>query len=223
MFSRLKFIFNFLGNDYYIAKRFLEKEFKEYFMPRKTIKVAASKPKSTSSFSGSEEFKFDQNIVSEVQNMKQEDLLLTFWELRRKIRGHQEIFHACHSSVPSSSPNRWANAKINSEQEISRLKKKCIYIIYWLAELSNFERVDLHGLYLEEAEELMLTLFEYIEHRMRVDGRSRHQINVITGRGLGSSNGPVLAPKIKKFLDSMKYSYKPAYDGGSMLVTIIMK
>ena len=50
--------------------------------------------------------------------------------------------------------------------KISQLRKKSIYIAYKIAELCDFRRVDLHGLTVSEAQELVITVIDNLMRMM---------------------------------------------------------
>lgn len=53
--------------------------------------------------------------------------------------------------------------KKETEMELDRFKEECVFISYEMSRRSNFARLDLHGLYLDEAEEVVFLVIEKIK------------------------------------------------------------
>jgi DNA-nicking Smr family endonuclease len=102
----------------------------------------------------------------------------------------------------------------NAELKIEELKHMCMYIVYKRAKLTNFASVDLHYLYLDEAEEVLFIILEEIRHSFTQTSRKGHfSIEIITGKGLHSKNGAVLFPKIQASLRQQGHHIVSAKEG----------
>lgn len=57
--------------------------------------------------------------------------------------------------------------------KISMLKKRSIFCIYQIASINKFTRVDLHGLTLEEAYDLVITILDQIYRILNMTNKKR--------------------------------------------------
>ncbi len=69
------------------------------------------------------------------------------------------------------------------------------------------EIVDLHGYTVREAEELLENLFK---------NKNNFHVRIITGKGVHSTNGPVLRDFVKKYLEknNIRFNQSKIQDGG---------
>jgi DNA-nicking Smr family endonuclease len=91
--------------------------------------------------------------------------------------------------------------KKSAERKINNLKHLSMYIVYKRSKANNFKIVDLHYLYLDEAEEVLFIIFEEVRHNfIQTSKKGYFEIEIITGKGIHSKNGAVLFPKISASL-----------------------
>jgi DNA-nicking Smr family endonuclease len=87
-------------------------------------------------------------------------------------------------------------------------KEESIAIVLDMCRRTNFEKVDLHGLYLEEAEEVVMMVMQEVRERVRRSTNIKNSrgggknLEIVTGKGLHSKGKAVLFPKIKAYLES---------------------
>jgi hypothetical protein len=77
----------------------------------------------------------------------------------------QKIYHSCSLKIGSTSAAASSNLRLfrtDVDLKISMLKKRSIYCIYQISKLAGFRRVDLHGLTLDEAYDLMIVILDHI-------------------------------------------------------------
>ncbi len=102
----------------------------------------------------------------------------------------------------------------NAERKIEDLKHLCMYIVYKRAKLTNLTSVDLHYLYLDEAEEVLFMIFEEVRHTFTQTSKKGYStIEIITGKGLHSKNGAVLFPRIQASLRQQGHHVVSAKEG----------
>lgn len=111
--------------------------------------------------------------------------------------------------------------RLDMDFKISTLKRKSMYITYRLAELTNFKKVDLHGLTLEESQEVVILVIDQILRSLSRSNSKRYDLEIVTGKGLHSDGDPVLHPRIKEFLQKEGYKPKSSKDEGKIEVAII--
>ena len=117
-----------------------------------------------------EDFSIDISYSKTLRAMDRSELMSKFYELRTKIRNLQKIYYLCslHSNKAKSQSNhRRANSLINERKrygmELDKLKEECIYIAFDLSRRCDFKKLDLHGLYLEEAEEVVMLVLKKVK------------------------------------------------------------
>lgn len=161
-----------------------------------------------------------------------DELRSRFHYLRGQIQSLQKLYY--HYSMQIQRYNRKKDySKIHSlnsqkngfNETIDKHKEESIAIILDLCRRTDFEKVDLHGLYLEEAEEVVMMVLkevrEHIRRSMNVKNSSGHKgkwLEIVTGKGLHSKKGAVLQPKIKDYLLNQGYKIKP--ENGRILVHV---
>lgn len=122
------------------------------------------------------------------------------------------------------------NGRNAHSEKIDNLKEESIAIVMELARRDNFSRIDLHGLHLAEAEEVVLMIVKELRerHRRRMSVKSQRtsagegeSLEIITGKGrhtMGGTENAVLLPKIKSYLESLGFTVKQ--NSGSLFVKI---
>ena len=106
--------------------------------------------------------------------------------------------------------------------DITQLKKRSIFIAYELSRRTGFSEVDLHGFFLDEAQELVIIIIDQVlDSLYNQKGKSRAVLQIITGRGNHSQGSPVLHPKLKAFLLSEGYETKSTRNESVLCVTIV--
>ena len=95
--------------------------------------------------------------------------------------------------------------------------------IIFLAKLrkqNNYKDIDLHGLFLEEAVDILINQFKFIKSKLEIGtiydcntkdmkGHKCLKYSIITGKGHNSQNKlPVLLPSIKNLLEKKNFEFK---------------
>ena len=76
-----------------------------------------------------------------------------------------------------------------------------------------FRKVDLHHLHLDEAEELLFVLFNYVRRSLMNVNKQTFQMEIVTGKGLHSKNGAVLMPYLVQSLREQGHKVVSAKEG----------
>lgn len=170
-----------------------------------------------------------EDISSKFRNMSGYEMQTIFSKIRKEINSLQNIYYTC--SVQSNlagkksnykNLNRFQSYKRKTEKKLNIFKEESIAIIYEQAKRTNFTKVDLHGLHLDEAEEIIMILINSIHHILYRKGRNKggkknsYKTEIITGKGRNSKGKPILFPKIRDYLESQGYKIVPASDCGKM-------
>lgn len=89
-------------------------------------------------------------------------------DIRRELRSIQQIYLSCSDRLNKggSSMSKLSQFRSEVDIKISQLRKKSIYIAYKIAEICEFKRVDLHGLTVPEAQELVITVVDNLMRMM---------------------------------------------------------
>lgn len=76
-----------------------------------------------------------------------------------------------------------------------------MFVVFQNSKEANFLKVDLHHLHLDESEEVLFLIFEFIRNSLPGTYRSGvFQIEIVTGKGIHSKNGAVLLPYLMSSL-----------------------
>jgi hypothetical protein len=108
---------------------------------------------------------FPQKVKQDLDNLGQSDLQSAFLQFRNELRNLQKIYHSCSMKIGTTAAAASNNLRLfrsDVDLKISMLKKRSIYCIYQISRLSGFRRVDLHGLTLDEAYDLMIVILDHI-------------------------------------------------------------
>lgn len=189
MFKRLTYFFNELGGDFLHAKEFLMRigllmleEFPEYYEPNEKKHPVFLVNNSMANLSFGLNMDKDTNIFSEsvkagLKNLSSDQMQERFHYIRKELRDHQQIYHRCSTQlagVPKSKVGNLYTFRSDLDRKISLLKKKSIFIAYEIAAKIGFKRLDLHGLYLEEAQELVMIALDAIKKIMFAKNQRRY-------------------------------------------------
>jgi len=117
--------------------------------------------------------------------------------------------------------NKFKNLANEQEAILNKyIKASKVIFLEKLRKRSNFREIDLHGLFLEEAIEIVVDQIKYIKNKLAmglvsdcaskdIKGMKHLRYDIITGKGKNSKNKvPVLLPSLKKFLEKRKYEFK---------------
>lgn len=115
------------------------------------------------------------------------------------------------------------NQRKGFNEKMDMHKEESIAIILDLCRRTDFEKVDLHGLYLEEAEEVVMMVLQEVRERVRRGGNrgsgyGGKMLEIVTGKGLHSKGQAVLFPKIRAYLETLGYKVKA--DRGRLIVNV---
>jgi hypothetical protein len=108
---------------------------------------------------------FPQKVKQGLENLGQSELQSAFHQFRNELRNMQKIYHSCSLKIgtsPAATANNLRLFRTDVDLKISMLKKRSIYCIYQISKLSGFRRVDLHGLTLDEAYDLIIVILDHI-------------------------------------------------------------
>ena len=110
------------------------------------------------------EASFGYQATKGLTGLSKSELRYQFIECRNQLQSLQRIYQSCSSR--SGGHTREANTVRGFRNEIdwkiTILKKRSIYIVYKQAKDGNFREIDLHGLYLDEAQECVILVLDTV-------------------------------------------------------------
>ena len=172
-------------------------------------------------------------LMRDISMQSHDELEMRFQNLRAQIQELQKLYY--HYSLQVSKYNLKKDfSKVSSldiqrkgySETIDTYKQESVAICLDLCRRTDFEKVDLHGLYLEEAEELVMMVLREVKERIRRNLNSHNsgangvgkQLEIVTGKGIHSQGKAVLLPKIKEYLEKM--GHKVGVDKGRLLIRV---
>ena len=151
-----------------------------------------------------------------------------FNSLRMKVRKHLKLKlilrkseRTCLAIKNYNEANKFKN--LANEQEVllnKFLKASKIVFLQKLRKKNNYREIDLHGLFLEEAVEIIVDQIKFIRNKLAmglvadcaekdIKGFRHLKYDIITGKGRNSKNKlPVLLPSLRKFLEKRNYEFR---------------
>ena len=78
---------------------------------------------------------------------------------------------------------------------------------------TGFQKIDLHHLHLDEAEELLFVLFNFVRSSLINVNKQTFEMEIVTGKGLHSQNGAVLMPYLVQTLKEQGHKVVSAKEG----------
>jgi hypothetical protein len=235
LITRLKFIFDELGSRYQETKDFLMREFIEYYEPEnKRTKFIRF---DTDSFAvglgnaSDEDNYFERSLEnSGLSHLSRHDLDREFRDTRSDLQNQSKMYYyfsKCNSDAIRTSKHSCArgfgNLRKTAELKLNDLRQKSIEIVYLKSKQAGFEKVDLHGLYLDEAEEVVMIVLDKLAKMMLSGGGKYRSIEIITGRGSHSKGDAVLFPKISQYLKSQGHGVVGSRCGGKVTCTVRLR
>ena len=165
---------------------------------------------------------FPSNIAIGLEGREYNDLREEFTRIRIKLLELQRYCHAktVHYSKIRGDVKYLGVFRSDSDSDIVKLKKRSIALLFETARQSGFREVDFHGLYLDEAQELLIILIDQIIEMMCDRKNTKWSLEVITGKGQHSQGSPVLHPKLKSFLEQEGYEVKSVKSNAVLSITI---
>lgn len=114
-----------------------------------------------------------QRLMRDLVDEEENNLRFKFQQLREDIQKQMSLY--CHYSLQARKNAKSNFKKIVSldngrnmySEQIDKLKEKSIAIVIELARRENFKRIDLHGLHLAEAEEVVVMIVKELRERHR--------------------------------------------------------
>jgi len=128
---------------------------------------------------------FSEDLLesSGYRRLEGSDLTKEFGQKRVQIRNLQKVYSLCsmHSQKARSlskhlRAQNFDNERRNAEFKLDKLKEECIFIAFEFCKRSGFRKLDLHGLYLEEAEEVVMLVLNKIMQIQRSDKRMHRSV-----------------------------------------------
>ena len=227
MFSRIKFFYSQLDEDYMITREFLLTEFKDFYEEKNENKInnksknLKKRNKTNLVYNDFEWLSPFGKEINHLKNKTNNELSLIFSQLRTKIKEYKKIYclySKCLSNSKRSNNHsdaaNFMSLKKKAERTINKLSHESKYIIFKKSQEQKFQNVDLHFLFLEEAEEVLYMIFECLQYQLshrNIGGF--FDICIITGKGRHSKGDPVLFPKIKELMRREKHKIVSAKDG----------
>jgi len=108
--------------------------------------------------------------------MTNDALMQAYFKIRNEIKSLQKAY--CILSLKGKHAFEvqatFDGRKKDSEMKIATLKEESIYIVYENSRRTDFTKLDLHGLYLDEAEDVVMLVIEKV--RQKIDS-TRHLRN----------------------------------------------
>ena len=202
-------------------------EFPEYYEPKNVHKIFGiskdihQRLDNGLGIANSSVFSF--KVTQGLEQLDENRLNAEFLRIRRELRDHQKIYQKCSEKLSGMSKKDTASLSMfrnDTDMRISLLKKQSVFIVYQIARMYNFQKVDLHGLTLQEAQEAIITVLDQIMRQITSNNLRKFNVEVITGKGLHSQGEAVLHPRIKQFLAEQGYLVKSSKDEGKLDVTI---
>lgn len=110
------------------------------------------------------EASFGYHVTQGLTNASKNELRYQFIECRKELQNLQRIYQSCTKSSVGHSREATTLRGFRNEvdSKITILKKRSIYIVFKQAKDSNFKEVDLHGLYLDEAQECVILVLDSV-------------------------------------------------------------
>lgn len=210
-------------------------EFPEYYEPKNTHKIFGITKdvhrRLESTISTGDICAFNGNVTRDLDGLDFNQLTNEFLRIRRELKQLQQIYYSCSEKISQHKDlASMRSFRSDVDLKISMLKKKSIYIVYRKAQKEGFRRLDLHGLTLQESQELIITVLDHLLRDMT--GRNlkkyflddtRFNLEIVTGKGRHSDGDPVLFPMVQRLLSEQSgqgYEAKPSKDLGKLDVTI---
>lgn len=236
----LKFIYIHLSESYEDAFCFLKEHYSElYIRPQKKKEVTRSKDSNYT-----ENFKFDDSENIPI-NFDKSLLNLSVAELRSQVikhKGVQYIFSRSYRDAAvqkrSHDASRFKNFASEQNKILSdyQAASKAKYL-HELRSLKDYQSIDLHHFFLDEAIDLLSAQIKYIleglqtgfidssQYKFREVSKMRFlTYEVITGRGAHSKNGKaILFPGIVEFVTTKGIKYRGSESLGRLEIYLPVK
>lgn len=218
------------GNKFEITKSFLNEYFKISHKPipiRKNVKPIQKKKKfATQNIKKQYDDSYDFNpIIEEIDPELRNE---TFASLRDKLSKHLRLKMILKHSEATCSRlknygegNKFKNLANEQDGILNKyIKASKVMFLEDLRKRKNYRVIDLHGLFLEEAIEILVDQIHFLRSKMtqgllfdcvtkEIQKNTYLKYDIITGKGNNSKNKtPVLLPSLKKFLEKKNYSFK---------------
>ncbi|CAD8069476.1 unnamed protein product [Paramecium primaurelia] len=217
-YSKIKFALEQLGS-YDYCKGFLTKYYNDEYYPKiiQRPKIVVQQDNQT---------QFKQYTISEkYKNLSANELRQLFTNNRQKIkelRNNSQVVNKCAGKYGNVAMGVKLNHFYQTQYEkIQQLEYEGIklFVALIVAEQS-FTKIDLHGIYGGEVEELLDELIEQIKiYKTRLK-KINIDVEFIVGRGLHSKNKvPVIGPIALQYFRSCNYQIVGQYEG-RMIVKI---
>lgn len=201
-------------------------EFAEYYEPKNTHKIfGITKEVHQRSYEGlaADSSAFSANVTRGLEQLDENGLNAEFLRIRRELRDLQKIYQKCSEKMAAmlkKDASSLAMFRNDTDLKISLLKKQSVFVVYQVAALHGFAKVDLHHLTLQEAHEVVITVLDQLMRRLTRGNQKKFNVEVITGKGLHSQGEAVLHPRIKQFLLEQGYQVKSSKDEGKLDVVV---
>ena len=109
--------------------------------------------------------------------------------------------------------------EVVGDEEMNEANEKCVDYIIKPQKIMIAGRVDLHGLHLKEAEQVVI---DFLDHH--VDKKIFQKVEIITGAGHHSirKEHPVIRPMVLELLEARGLKYHAEHGNGAFLIDIVV-
>lgn len=225
----IKIAYIHFGEDPDITKQFLSEYFKDSYKAGGIVENTKQIQKEQNFLSlRKREAPVFYEGVEVVEDVDPELRNEGFASLRLKVSKHLRLKMILRKSERTcmlvknyNEANKFKNLANEQEGILNKyIKASKMIFLEKIRKRNNFREVDLHGLFLEEAIEIVNDQIKYIKNKLamgvvadcvskEIKGIKHLRYDIITGKGRNSKNKtPVLLPSLKKFLEKRKYLFK---------------
>lgn len=223
-FLRLQFIYESFEQDFDNTKEFLLMNFKEFYQPLRKKQNNKSDKQFQSKEILSYRNYFSAEVMESVDAYHTHELDKHLSEVRKELHDcykYYSVTSKCAYNIrlnPAKYNSSFDSLKKHLSKKIEYLKELEQYIVFKRSKDRDFEAIDLHYLFLDEAIQVLYTTIEVVRQRIEKRGQGSAQLEVITGKGKHSKEKAVLFPEVLKSLK--ENGYKVTTGEGTMLVQL---
>lgn len=237
----IKIAYISFDEEFEITKEFLTDYFKDSYQAGAIIKNSKQIQKEQTNMTINNN-KYKANpLLSFEETVKIEDLdpefkNETFSTLRLKVSKHLKLKmilkkseKTCMALKNYNEANKFKNLASEQDALLNKfINASKIIFLDKVRRKNNYKEIDLHGLFLEEALDIIADQIKYLKNKLAlgliadcaykdIKGVKYLKYEIITGKGKNSKNKcPILLPNIKKYLERRKYEFRVVEQEGKI-------
>jgi DNA-nicking Smr family endonuclease len=230
--SDLKTIYSNYDENYEITKNYLMNTYKIYYQqptvaPKKKVEKPAIRRKLVVMDTTINRDADVEEILKTTSYRELRESVIGFNRIRAVLQRTSQQAKAFNKFTQAHGIENLAKDRMNMYNKYSKASR--VYLLRQSRQNNELKMIDLHGLFLDEAKEVLVDQINFIKNcdisqwkfnKVEKGGKTYLKFTIITGKGIHSKGAPVLFPGISEWFKQKGYSFDAEKSEGKLILYV---